>query len=692
MYYKSVVGEHFAEKTIEKSKFLAYVSHAEGEDAAKAYLGKVRALHPMATHVCYGYIADKVGNLQRFSDDGEPQGTAGMPILGVLKAKELRFATAAVVRYFGGIKLGAGGLTRAYAGCAAEAGDYAYQEWQEMAFFGAVFDEMEFSEVGIYAEGDYDIVVCLDRPFEFFKDDGVTLSYLAAYNFSSLPLVKKSLYESCKHEPQAGSTLWTTDYNTSLATSASWGPYKLTAFQGGKSYMVERNTNWYGYNLDTNKGQYNIDAFYCEKIENLTTQWMSFLGGYIDDIGLDVGHKDDYRNSKYTRFAPGTGSFGINLYSNLAGLKANGHNASVLAIKDFRQAISLFLDRDDYNQTCYTSHLSCYGLLGPSYYYDVENGGVYRDTQQAKEGLLSVYGFSKDSNGKWTDGVNTYTDYEEAYEAMNGMNRPLAKELLESAWTQLTTNKDADGNDVDYGYDQSKKITITFGTSADNDNTRRQWDYFVKFFEDLTKGTSFEGKIELAFDASFGDSWADDFKSGAYEFAAGTGFSGGAFDPEGFLQCYVDPTARLMYSTWWNTSAETFTYTMPTSYGDFEGAGEELTMSVLNWYACLNGLAVNYSLPETYNWSAGVIPEGARMELLAAMEKLILEKYFTIMTTSEYSASLLGAKFSHFSEDYNIFMGFGGTRYMIVNYNDGEWESFAASYKNNLTNFYKAEE
>ena len=120
MQYRSVVGESVAERTIEKSKFLAYAAHVGGEEEAKAYLSKVRSLHPMATHVCYGYIADKLGNLQRFSDDGEPQGTAGMPILGVLKAQELKETLIAVVRYFGGIKLGAGGLTRAYAGCAAD--------------------------------------------------------------------------------------------------------------------------------------------------------------------------------------------------------------------------------------------------------------------------------------------------------------------------------------------------------------------------------------------------------------------------------------------------------------------------------------------------------------------------------------------------------------------------------------------
>lgn len=120
MIYTSVVGDATTEKVIEKSRFLTYVSHTEGEEEARDRLARIRALHPLATHVCYAFVADKTGNCQRFSDDGEPQGTAGMPILGVIKAKELRETTVAVVRYFGGIKLGAGGLTRAYASSAAE--------------------------------------------------------------------------------------------------------------------------------------------------------------------------------------------------------------------------------------------------------------------------------------------------------------------------------------------------------------------------------------------------------------------------------------------------------------------------------------------------------------------------------------------------------------------------------------------
>lgn len=130
--YLSVVGETTTEKVIEKSRFLTYAAHTAGEEEAKAYLARVRSLHPLATHVCYGYIADSTGNLQRFSDDGEPQGTAGLPILNVLKARRLSETTVAVVRYFGGIKLGAGGLTRAYASCAAEGCDAARTRLYEL--------------------------------------------------------------------------------------------------------------------------------------------------------------------------------------------------------------------------------------------------------------------------------------------------------------------------------------------------------------------------------------------------------------------------------------------------------------------------------------------------------------------------------------------------------------------------------
>lgn len=118
--YLSVLGDCRTQKIIEKSRFIATSRHVESEEEAKRFIAEISAEFYDATHNCYAYVCDKSGNFLRFSDDGEPQGTAGMPMLEVIKNNSL-FETAVVVtRYFGGIKLGAGGLVRAYAGAVAE--------------------------------------------------------------------------------------------------------------------------------------------------------------------------------------------------------------------------------------------------------------------------------------------------------------------------------------------------------------------------------------------------------------------------------------------------------------------------------------------------------------------------------------------------------------------------------------------
>lgn len=118
--YLSIKGETQTEKTIEKSRFIATSAHVSGEEQAKDFIARVSRKYSDATHNCYAYICDKTGNFLRFSDDGEPQGTAGMPMLDVLKNNNLYETAVVVTRYFGGIKLGAGGLVRAYSGCVSE--------------------------------------------------------------------------------------------------------------------------------------------------------------------------------------------------------------------------------------------------------------------------------------------------------------------------------------------------------------------------------------------------------------------------------------------------------------------------------------------------------------------------------------------------------------------------------------------
>ncbi len=108
------VKEFFTvEEKIEKSRFIAFAEKVETEEKAREFLDKIKKLHPFSTHVCFAFIVEK-GEISRFSDDGEPQGTAGLPILESIKGLGLVDTVVAVVRYFGGIKLGTGGLVRAY--------------------------------------------------------------------------------------------------------------------------------------------------------------------------------------------------------------------------------------------------------------------------------------------------------------------------------------------------------------------------------------------------------------------------------------------------------------------------------------------------------------------------------------------------------------------------------------------------
>ncbi|MYM19676.1 YigZ family protein [Brevibacterium sp. 5221] len=121
--YRTPRGEAVAEIEVKRSRFIARVAHAESESAARAIVDEQRAAHPKARHHCMAFVLDPRGQTQRFSDDGEPAGTAGAPILEVLAGRELTDVVAVVTRYFGGTLLGAGGLVRAYGGAAAHAAD-----------------------------------------------------------------------------------------------------------------------------------------------------------------------------------------------------------------------------------------------------------------------------------------------------------------------------------------------------------------------------------------------------------------------------------------------------------------------------------------------------------------------------------------------------------------------------------------
>lgn len=105
-------GSH--EINIQKSRFIAHIKRAETEQEAIAFIDEIKKEHWNATHNCSAYLMGENDQIQKANDDGEPSGTAGVPMLEVLKKRQLKDTVVVVTRYFGGIKLGAGGLIRAY--------------------------------------------------------------------------------------------------------------------------------------------------------------------------------------------------------------------------------------------------------------------------------------------------------------------------------------------------------------------------------------------------------------------------------------------------------------------------------------------------------------------------------------------------------------------------------------------------
>lgn len=107
---------HSIENVISKSRFIAYIKPVSTENEAKAFIDEIKTKHKDATHNCSAYTVGPEMNIQKANDDGEPSGTAGIPMLEILKKQEIHNVCVVVTRYFGGIQLGAGGLIRAYSG------------------------------------------------------------------------------------------------------------------------------------------------------------------------------------------------------------------------------------------------------------------------------------------------------------------------------------------------------------------------------------------------------------------------------------------------------------------------------------------------------------------------------------------------------------------------------------------------
>lgn len=523
------------------------------------------------------------------------------------------------------------------------------------------YPAMDFSEVGYFVgDNEYELVMVIDGTLNPLDAEG-NLTYEAGYYFSNWPLVKKDLWEQCEDQSK---TPYANSYCTTQEKSASWGPYKLTNYQDQKTYTVSRNDKWFGYGLPQYANQYQTDAIVTEKIEEWDTAWLAFQKGNLDGIGMDVKIAADYRTSKRAYFTPETYTFDLNIQSN-ATSKTDKRNNLLLNYADFRKAISLSLDRDDYCAKNNPSSQAALGLLNSMYYYDVENGKVYRDSVQAKEAILNAYGATKNEDGSWKVGETTYTDIEDALDATTGYNLTLARQLVENAVAQA--KKDGKYSDGD-------EIILTYGIETQTANTDRVKNWFQAAFDSMTKGTSIEGKVKIEYFMFSSATWSEQFENGEYDLCF-SAWGNAPFNPA-YLLCETQISKVNRYAKMWDP--ETVSVTVKATPDDKHKDGL-YTYNLEQWRLILQGkegCPVNFKN----------FPMEDQLTALGAVETAILKEYYSIPVFSRYSASLMGYKVDYVSYEYNTFMGYGGIRYMTFNYDDTAWAEFVAS-NNNILNY-----
>ena len=531
------------------------------------------------------------------------------------------------------------------------------------------YPTVDFSNVGILKNDDYSITLVLAKSLAGF--------YLN-YNLSGNWLVKTDLYDACLKEENG---VWSSTYNTSVETCASYGPYVMTQYQADKFMKFERNTNWWGYTdnkhvyvdpVDGNVYQmYQTDVIETEVVGEAATRKLMFLKGELMGYGLQASDFAQYRSSDYIYFTPSETIFFLIL---------NGHEESInnreaaadfdtatkdlqtMLLKSFRSAIAVTYDKELFAATISPARSGGYGIIGSAYIYDPETGARYRDTDQAKQVLCDYYQVD----------VSKFSSLDDAVASITGYDPVAATELYKQAFTDaLNAGYITDANN-DGISDQT--VTIEYALSADSDFMTQTINYLNEKMAEVTKGTGFEGKIEFIKSAPYGNDWSNKIREGLSDTVLG-GWSGSALNPFSLTDLYVNP-ARAYDAAWFDGTKVEVTMNIN---------GEDITMTMYNWSDALNGKTVTDFAGVERNYGDGQADVETRLDILAHLEGVILSTGNYLPMLQDASAALLSQQVFYVVEEYNPVMGRGGIAYMKYNYNDADWVKYVADCGGELT-------
>lgn len=522
---------------------------------------------------------------------------------------------------------------------------------EELNFFviDYTWPEIDKEDLGVKAVSDYEIVFILDKPLSGF--------YLK-YALTSSWLVKTDLYDKCLKESNG---VWSSTYGTSVETTASFGPYKLTNFQADKHFELEKNEYFYGYNDPENEDLYWTTNITCEKAES-DVQLQMFLQGKLDSYDLQAKDMEEYQTSNSTYYVTGESTFFMALNPHdvdvLGEKEKKGTDKQILSILEFRQALSFALDRNAFALAVAPTNNAAFGIFSNLIVADPETGMTYRSTDEAKDVLVKFWGL-EDSIGPG----EKYETVDEALEMLSGYNLDKAKQLFNTAYNKA----------VDEGYlKEGEKVEICIGIPSQAEFYTSGYEFLKNAYTEAVKGTELEGKLTFTEDRTIGNNFAAALQGNQVDLLFGVGWTGSALDPYNLITAYTTP--GYQYDPSWNTAATMI---------DIEIDGKTYTGSVLDWSNALNGLETSFTVKgsnEKVTMEFGAAhPNSERLPILAALENAVLQTYDMIPMLDQSQAILKSYKVNYPTEEYVFGMGFGGVKYYTYNYTDAEWDEYVAS-------------
>ena len=509
-------------------------------------------------------------------------------------------------------------------------------------------------------------VVDYDSTVGCYKVDDYTIRYVNAqyidFNYfltscTSTWLVKEDLYEAGK---DTTGSLVTTNYNTSIETTASYGPYMIESLQKDKQIVYTRNPYWYGYEKDENgklvaytnyevdgeiKQRYLTDRIVIDVMDESAAK-QAFLKGDLCEWTLGADDLITYSTSDQLYKVDETYTMSLFFNTGLENLKAmdeskGNTNSVVLSNETFRKAMSLAFDRAEY-VTATEGFKPAYSLMNTLYHYDIYNDpySSYRSSEDAMQAICNLYGVAY---GEGTP----YATLKDAYQSINGYNLTEAQILFKQACDELVASGlYTAGNPI--------HIRLGWAKGALQASDTKIVEILQKQLNAAMVDSGF-GALTLEPIGNIEDRYGDVAKG---EYAIGYGAWGGAaFYPFRNMQVYCDPDQYAIHEAGcWDPKTEELTLKVN---------GEDVTMTWQAWSGALVGSGV-------YSAESNAL----KLSVTAQMEEAYLKKYYRIPLASTTVPHMLSYKVAYYTEDYNIMYGFGGLELMQYNYNDAEWAEY----------------